>query len=136
ASIFHQGNPETNADENKFAHIAGARSVAFGVLTVLQLNQAFLSRSVDRSLLDTGIRSNMWMVGGVVLSFILYIVGTYVPKLNDWLELVPLGWPAWVVIAVTIVLQIVFSELLKLVLRRTTKSSASYMAHRRTISSV
>ncbi|KAJ1931269.1 hypothetical protein EC988_009843, partial [Linderina pennispora] len=61
ASIFHRGNPETNADENMFPHIAGARSVAFGVLTVLQLNQAFLSRSVDRSLLDTGLRSNMWM---------------------------------------------------------------------------
>ncbi|ORX69017.1 calcium ATPase, partial [Linderina pennispora] len=90
ASIFHRGNPETNADENMFPHIAGARSVAFGVLTVLQLNQAFLSRSVDRSLLDTGLRSNMWMVGGVLLSFVLYIIGTYVPRLNDWLELVPL----------------------------------------------
>ncbi|KAJ2695118.1 hypothetical protein H4R19_005861, partial [Coemansia spiralis] len=30
ASIFHQGNPETNANENMSPHIAGARSVAFG----------------------------------------------------------------------------------------------------------
>ncbi|KAJ1955614.1 hypothetical protein GGI12_005518, partial [Dipsacomyces acuminosporus] len=90
-SIFHRGNPEVNANKNNSPHIAGARSLAFGVLTVLQLNQAFLSRSVDASLFKTGIRSNMWMVGCVLFSFISYIVGTYVPRLNDWLELVPLG---------------------------------------------
>ncbi|KAJ2717900.1 hypothetical protein H4S00_004034 [Coemansia sp. D1744] len=117
ASIFHQGDPETNANENKFAHIAGARSVAFGVLTVLQLNQAFLSRSVDVSVFKTGLRANMWMVGCVLLSFGLYVMGVYVPGLNTWLELVPLGWPAWLVMFGAVVVQVAFSELTKMVLR-------------------
>ncbi|KAJ2871098.1 hypothetical protein FB639_004519 [Coemansia asiatica] len=117
-SIFHQGNPETNADENMSPHIAGARSLAFGVLTVLQLNQAFLSRSIDISVFKTGLRANKWMVGCVLLSFGCYILGVYVPGLNDWLELVPIGWQAWLVILGAVVLQVVFSELMKLCLRR------------------
>ncbi|KAJ2602059.1 hypothetical protein EV177_006870 [Coemansia sp. RSA 1804] len=117
-SIFHNGDPELNADDNTTPHIAGARSIAFGVLTALQLNQAFLSRSVDISVFKTGLRSNKWMVGCVLLSFALYVMGTYVPKLNDWLELVPLDWHAWLVILAAVLLQIVFSELMKLVLRR------------------
>ncbi|KAJ1904300.1 hypothetical protein LPJ81_002573 [Coemansia sp. IMI 209127] len=117
-SIFHQGNPELNANANTTPHIAGARSIAFGVLTVLQLNQAFLSRSVDISLFKTGLRSNMWMVGCVLLSFVLYVMGTYVPGLNDWLELVPLDWQAWLVMLGAVLLQIAFSELMKAVLRK------------------
>ncbi|KAJ1733594.1 hypothetical protein LPJ61_001486 [Coemansia biformis] len=116
-SIFHQGNPEVNANENMSPHIAGARSVAFGVLTVLQLNQAFLSRSIDVSLFKTGLLANKWMVGCVLLSFGLYVLGVYVPGLNDWLELVPLGWVAWLVIFGAVLMQVVFSELLKLALR-------------------
>ncbi|KAJ2041448.1 hypothetical protein H4S03_000365 [Coemansia sp. S3946] len=123
-SIFHSGNPEVNADENQSPHIAGARSIAFGVLTVLQLNQAFLSRSVDVSVFRTGIYANKWMVWCVLLSFVLYLLGTYVPKLNDWLELVPLGWPAWLVILGAVLLQVVFSELMKLALRQRSRSRA------------
>ncbi|KAJ1986087.1 hypothetical protein GGI25_001742 [Coemansia spiralis] len=117
-SIFHRGNPDMNADKNSSPHIAGARSIAFGVLTVLQLNQAFLSRSVDVSLFKTGLRSNKWMVGCVLLSFVLYVMGTYVPGLNNWLELVPLDWQAWLVILGAVLLQIVFSEAMKMVLRK------------------
>lgn len=116
-SIFHQGDPEANANDNQSPHIGGARSLAFGVLTVLQLNQAFLSRSVDISVFRTGLRANQWMVGCVLLSFVLYVVGTYAPGLNDWLELVPLGWPAWIIILGAVILQVCFSELMKLVLR-------------------
>ncbi|KAJ2161890.1 hypothetical protein GGF46_001081 [Coemansia sp. RSA 552] len=116
-SIFKNGDPEVNADDNQSPHIAGARSIAFGVLTALQLNQAFLSRSIDASLFHTGLSANKWMVGCVLLSFALYILGVYTPGLNDWLELVPLGWEAWLVIFGAVVLQVVFSELVKLVLR-------------------
>ncbi|KAJ2005499.1 hypothetical protein H4R26_001922 [Coemansia thaxteri] len=123
-SIFHQGNPELNANENQSPHIAGARSIAFAVLTVLQLNQAFLSRSLDISLFRIGLRSNMWMVWCVLFSFVLFVLGTYVPGLNDWLELVPLGWPAWLVILAAVLLQIVFSELVKLTLRKRARKLA------------
>ncbi|KAJ2779921.1 hypothetical protein H4R18_003736 [Coemansia javaensis] len=116
-SIFHRGDPEVNADENMSAHIAGARSVAFGVLTVLQLNQAFLSRSIDVSVFKTGVLANKWMIGGVLLSFALYVLGVYTPGLNDWLELVPLGWLAWLVMLAALIVQVAFSELLKLALR-------------------
>ncbi|KAJ1898937.1 hypothetical protein LPJ66_002437 [Kickxella alabastrina] len=116
-SIFHNGDPELNANENHNPHIAGARSIAFGVLTVLQLNQAFLSRSVDISIFKTGLFKNRWMVGCVLFSFVCYLLGTYVPGLNTWLELVPIGWQAWLVILGAVILQVVFSELMKLGLR-------------------
>ncbi|PIA14314.1 calcium ATPase [Coemansia reversa NRRL 1564] len=114
----------TNADENMSPHIAGARSIAFGVLTALQLNQAFLSRSVETSVFRTGLFANRWMVGCVLLSFGLYVLGVYVPGLNDWLELSPLGWQSWLVILGAVLLQVVFSELMKLVLRSVSRRRA------------
>ncbi|KAJ2371946.1 hypothetical protein IW150_004359 [Coemansia sp. RSA 2607] len=128
-SIFHQGNPEANSNDNKSPHIAGARSLAFGVLTVLQLNQAFLSRSIHLSVFKTGLRANKWMVGCVLFSFVCYIIGVYVPKLNAWLELVPIGWQAWLVILGAVILQVVFSELLKLTLRTIERKKAEREDH-------
>ncbi|KAJ1918371.1 hypothetical protein H4219_002652 [Mycoemilia scoparia] len=112
-----KGGGESN-DANPNLHVAAARSVAFGVLTVMQLNQAFLSRSVTESVFKTGITSNKWMIGGVFFSFVMYILGSYTPGWREWLNLVPLAWPAWIAIIIAVIIQIMFSEMVKAFLRR------------------
>ncbi|KAG0276674.1 P-type ATPase [Linnemannia exigua] len=97
-----------------------AQSEAFCVLTSLQLLQGFLSRTMRTSVFKVNPMSNRWMIAGVALSFVLMIMGDYVPGLNDKiLTLKPVGGMTWVKILVTCVIQVILSEFVKFVLRKT-----------------
>jgi Ca2+-transporting ATPase len=56
-----------------------ARSIAFALLTCLQLVQAFYARSLMQSVFVTGILSNIYMVLATLFSFAMLIMGIYVP---------------------------------------------------------
>jgi Ca2+-transporting ATPase len=97
-----------------------AQSEAFCVLTSLQLLQGFLSRTMRTSVFKNNPTSNRWMIAGVALSFILMLMGDYVPGLNhDILTLEPVGGMTWVKILVCCVIQVIVSEAVKFVLRKT-----------------
>ena len=86
--IFHSGSDTIGNNSNPNMHVAAARSLAFGVLTILQLNQAFLSRSVTDSVFKTGITSNVWMVWRCVT----FLCTIYHGQLYTWVvQLVKLG---------------------------------------------
>ncbi|KAI8366164.1 hypothetical protein BD560DRAFT_332314 [Blakeslea trispora] len=97
-----------------------ARSSTFTALTTVQLVHSFNARSIHRSVFKTGITDNKWMIGAFLLSFCLMILGIYTPGLSDWLNLVPVGWQAWVMTVACVVFLIVFVELEKMGLRRMT----------------
>ncbi|KAI9353333.1 hypothetical protein DFJ73DRAFT_624448 [Zopfochytrium polystomum] len=92
------------------------RSLAFALLTTMQLLQGFLSRSVELSVFTTGIWANKWMVWSVLGSLGTMLMGIYVPGLSDWLEL---EGPSdeWYIIAICVVIQVCLVELLKLGVR-------------------
>ncbi|KAG0376659.1 P-type ATPase [Mortierella sp. AD032] len=97
-----------------------AQSEAFCVLTSLQLLQGFLSRTMRTSVFKVNPMTNRWMIAGVTLSFVLMIMGDYVPGLNDKiLTLKPVGGMTWVKILVCCVIQVIVSEFVKVVLRKT-----------------
>ncbi|KAF9914821.1 P-type ATPase [Lobosporangium transversale] len=99
-------------------NLAYARSEAFTFLTTLQLLQGFLSRTMRTSLFKVNFFGNKWMIIGVTISFVLMIIGIYVPWFNiEVLELVPVGGITWAKVAVGCVILIVLSELEKMVLR-------------------
>jgi len=72
--------PQLNSCNDENEHIKISRSQAFVVLTVLQLNQAFLSRSVTLSAFKTGITGNKWMIAANIFSFIALIFAIYIPR--------------------------------------------------------
>ncbi|KAF9943235.1 P-type ATPase [Mortierella antarctica] len=97
-----------------------AQSEAFTFLTTLQLLQGFLSRTMRRSVFRTNILSNRYMIYGVLISFVLMIIGLYTPKFNtEILKLEPVYGMTWAKVAVGCVILTALSELEKLVLRRT-----------------
>ncbi|KAG0291052.1 P-type ATPase [Linnemannia gamsii] len=96
-----------------------AQSEAFLVLTSLQLLQGFLSRTMRTSVFKVNPMSNRWMIAGVLLSFVLMIMGIYVGGLNDILELQPVGGMSWVKAIVCCIILVVLSEIEKLILRVT-----------------
>ena len=98
--------------------IAEQRSMVFLVLTSMQLFQGFLSRSVWNSSFKTGFTGNKWAVYAFFTSLISMILGFYLPGLNTFLELVPVGGIDWAVTIVCCVIQFVLVELLKLAFKK------------------
>ncbi|PVZ97012.1 hypothetical protein BB558_003067 [Smittium angustum] len=116
--IFFGNNPTNIADPILSNQLIIAQSFASLTIIVLQLNQAFLSRSVTRSVFKTGILSNMFMVYAVSLSFALLVMGMYIPAVAKWLELTPLNGIAWLLIFASLVVQIIYVDTIKFFLRR------------------
>ncbi|CAI2175595.1 19955_t:CDS:10 [Funneliformis geosporum] len=74
-----------------------AKSLAFATLTTMQLFQGFLSRTLNESLIKTGI---------------------FVDGINSWLELTPVPAFGWVKILICCIIQLVVSEIGKAFARR------------------
>ncbi|KAI8605933.1 hypothetical protein EDD21DRAFT_394151 [Dissophora ornata] len=96
-----------------------AQSESFTVLTSLQLLQGFLSRTMRTSVFKVSFMSNRWMIVGVLVSFVLMIIGLYVPGFNHVLELQPIDGLSWARVVVCCVILVILSELEKLLLRVT-----------------
>ncbi|KAK3845294.1 MAG: hypothetical protein J3R72DRAFT_472565 [Linnemannia gamsii] len=106
------------ADKSE-GHLEYAHAEAFTFLTTLQLLQGFLSRTMRTSVFRVNFFGNRWMLFGVLLSFVLMIIGIYTPGFNGVLNLVPVYGRTWAKVVVGCVILVVLSELEKLVLRRT-----------------
>ncbi|CAG8682422.1 13829_t:CDS:10 [Funneliformis mosseae] len=98
--------------------VEDARSLAFTTLISMQLFQGFLSRTLNESLIKTGIFGNKWMFGSVFGSILLMLIGVYVPGINKWLQLTPVPPFGWVKIVICCIIQLVVSEIGKALGRR------------------
>lgn len=92
-------------------------SLTFISLTTMQLVQSFLSRSILNSVFVTGIRENKILIGAFFLSYALLLIGLEAPVISSWLGLCDPGAWAWLVVFVCVLIQIVFVELFKLIMR-------------------
>ncbi|KAG2175188.1 hypothetical protein INT44_007676 [Umbelopsis vinacea] len=97
--------------------VEDARSLAFACLTTIQLLHGLLSRTISRSVFETGIFGNKWMIGALILSYGFMLMGIYCPGLNDWLELTPVSGWSWIKIVVCAVVHAICVEGGKLLLR-------------------
>lgn len=66
------------------------RSMAFMVLTLIQLGHVLAIRSEKFSLFSIGIGSNLPLLGAVLLTFLLQLATLYIPQLNSLLKTEPL----------------------------------------------
>ncbi|CAO3574972.1 unnamed protein product [Mortierella alpina] len=96
-----------------------ARAESFTVLTTLQLLQGFLSRTMRTSVFRVNFFSNRWMIYGVLVSFVLMVIGVYVPGFNGILNLQPIDRVSWAKIILCSAILLILSELEKLLLRIT-----------------
>lgn len=70
------GDPLTDLAPTPNRH---AQTLTFMLLTVMQLYQAFLSRSIETSVFRTGILANRWMVAAFIFSFVFMIMAVFIP---------------------------------------------------------
>ncbi|HRH81284.1 MAG TPA: cation-translocating P-type ATPase [Thiobacillaceae bacterium] len=66
------------------------QSMVFTVLTLSQMGHALAIRSERRSLFEIGLRSNLPLLGAVLLTFALQMAVLYVPALNPIFKTTPL----------------------------------------------
>jgi Ca2+-transporting ATPase len=94
------------------------QSLAFTLLTTMQLVQSFLSRSITNSIFTTGITENRILVFSFFLAFGLMLVGLAVEPFSSILGLSNPNAESWGVIWIAVAVQVVYIEILKLIARR------------------
>ncbi|MEW6613352.1 MAG: cation-translocating P-type ATPase [Pseudomonadota bacterium] len=67
------------------------QSMAFTVLTLSQMGHVLAIRSERESLFRQGLLSNRWLLGAVLLTFVLQMATLYVPALNPIFKTAPLS---------------------------------------------
>ena len=98
--------------------IEKARTMAFAMLVLVQLTQAFNARSTGKSIFRRDIFNNKALVLGVSVSFGLLIVGMYMPILSGIFEQVNLGLSDWVKLSTGVVIFVLLAEAFKLIRRK------------------
>ncbi|KAI8817928.1 uncharacterized protein EV422DRAFT_590002 [Fimicolochytrium jonesii] len=108
----------SGASDDPVERLVHQRSLAFTVLTVMQLTQSFFSRSVMHSIFKVGLWGNKILVYAYVFSFICVLLGTYLPGFHQVLGLVDIGGVGWAVVLICVVLQSALIELVKMLYRQ------------------
>jgi len=75
--------------------IETARTAAVNVFVMVELFYLFNCRSLERSMFQIGVFSNLWVVLGVVTMIGLQLLLTYVPILNRLFHTAPIDAAAW-----------------------------------------
>jgi Ca2+-transporting ATPase len=89
------------------------QSLAFSVLTTIQLTQSFLSKSVLLSVFTTGVTSNIYLIYSFFISFGFLVLGVEVPVINDWLELTSITGVGWLIVFICVLIHFVLIQLVK-----------------------
>lgn len=90
-----------------------SRSIVFATLALDSLIYVFSVRSLRHSLFSKSFFSNMWLLGAVVIGFLIQVAALYVPFLQRLLHTVPLSAAHWGVVVGVAVLVIILIEFIK-----------------------
>ncbi|MCJ7603354.1 MAG: HAD-IC family P-type ATPase, partial [Desulfobulbaceae bacterium] len=77
------------------ASVPQARTVAVNVFVIIELFYLFNCRSLNKSIFQLGLFSNMWVFGGVAVMLLLQIFYTYLPVMNRLFQSAPIGIGSW-----------------------------------------
>ncbi|MEA2070119.1 MAG: HAD-IC family P-type ATPase [Asgard group archaeon] len=86
-------------------------TITFLVLGFAQLWHVFNLRSKGSKFFKNEITTNKYMWGGIVLSIILLLAGTYIPGLNDILHITNPGFYGWLMIIGMSLLPLIIGQL-------------------------
>lgn len=75
-----------------------ARTTAFVTLVMIQLVHAFECRSEEKSLVEIGVRGNMWLLAANAFSLLMMVAVVYIAPMQVIFRTVPLGFAQWGVI--------------------------------------
>lgn len=95
-----------------------ARTLAFAMLVLVQLAQAFNAKSTASSLFRRDLFSNKGLVAAVLFSLVLLLAGMYLPLLSGVFEQVELNSQDWLELGVGVMAFILLAEIFKFIKRK------------------
>lgn len=79
-------------------NLEGARTVALGTLIMSQLIHVFECRSMNHSIFEIKIYTNLYLLGAVSISVIMLLCVLYVPFLQGVFHTIPLDFSKWMIV--------------------------------------
>jgi magnesium-transporting ATPase (P-type) len=114
---------EIVADQNK--DVALGRTVVVNTIVFMGILMMFACRSWDKSIFETGIKGNKYMVLGAAGMIVLQVLFTYTPMFQKFFQTVPLAPIEWMVAIGCGLTVTLFIEMEKYLIRRKKESVIS-----------
>ncbi|NLN53778.1 MAG: cation-translocating P-type ATPase [Firmicutes bacterium] len=95
-----------------------ARTMSFVVLAASQLFYSLSVRSSSKSILQLGLFSNIYLIGAIIVGFILQFGVISVPFLADAFKVQNLSFRDWVLVFAFAILPLIVNELIKMLTNR------------------
>ena len=73
-------------------------TIAFTILVLIQMVNAYNSRSSSQSVFKLGFFNNLWLLGAIIISLGIVYLLVEVPFFNEWIHTTPLHWYEWFII--------------------------------------
>lgn len=106
----------TNVVNNPEA-LMHAQTIAFVVLSGTQLVHALNMRSTTKSIFKIGLFSNMYLIGAILLGFILQLAVMYIPPIATMFNVIPLTLGDWGIVLSLSIIPLAVNELRKLFIK-------------------
>lgn len=101
-----------------------AQTMAFVVLSVSQLFHAFNLRNETKSIFQSGLFTNKYLVGSMVLGIVIQLIIIEVPVLANVFEVFPLNLGDWAVVLGLSIIPLIANEIVKIFKRAKLKAQA------------
>ncbi|MBD3156803.1 HAD-IC family P-type ATPase [Candidatus Peregrinibacteria bacterium] len=120
-SLFSQGWQWGQMLDHDSAMYIKSSTFAFAVLVLIQMVNAYNSRSSYQSVFSLGFLSNLYLMGAVCVSLGVVYLLVEVPFFQEWVHTTSLEWYEWMVIIGASFAILLVEELRKLVVRSSMK---------------
>jgi len=90
-----------------------ATTAAYAVLAVSQMANLLQSRSESLSVFALGFFKNRYLIFSIFISVGMLLAFMYVPILQTYLHMRPIGWQDWIAVAVTTIVVFLYEEMRK-----------------------
>ncbi len=101
-----------------------ARTMAFAVLAGSQLFYSLTVRSSTKSILQIGLFSNMYLIGAIVIGFILQLAVITIPFLADAFKVQNLSLGDWSLVIALALVPLLVNEIIKVFMRAAEKGKS------------
>jgi len=114
--VVHGWHWGESLDPDSYLYL-NASTLTFALLVLIQMVNAYNSRSSSQSVISLGIFSNLYLLGAVFISIGIVYLLVEVPFFQSWMHTTSLEWYEWIIVIGASFSILVVEELRKLVVR-------------------
>jgi magnesium-transporting ATPase (P-type) len=103
--------------DDSFIHLKGS-SVAFALLVIIQMVNAFNARSEKNSIIKLGFFTNPFLIGAILISIVTTVAIVEIPFMQEYLHTTSLNFNDWSIILGASLIVLVVEETRKLIVRQ------------------